>query len=455
MQRRMYMTLSLVTVLMAVQAAALNAEKQAKNEIFTMTNAQVAEKTLSPYTGETLHKSNPDTLNGKVMTGYQGWFTTPGDGSGMGWFHWGLPTSSPSQDFRPGRCSVDLWPDMSEYPESSKVATEFKHKDGSTAYVFSSNDPDAVNLHFKWMNEYGIDGAFVQRFAAQTFKNYEYHNVNTVLGNCRAAANRNGRAYALMYDLSGLQEGKVENVIKDIITLRKKMKLACDPVDRAYLYHKGKPVIAVWGIGFNGRPYTLAECRRLVDFLKNDKKHGGFTVMLGVPTFWRTLENDSVKDAEFHEIIKMADIVSPWMVGRYGHIEDVDNFCRPLWIKDIQWCKEHNKDYMPVLFPGFSWYNLQGEKFDHIKRQKGKFLWKQYHTAVKCGAEMIYQAMFDEVDEATAIFKCTNNPPVGGESRFLTYEGLPSDHYLWLVGQGGKMLRREIPLSETIPERDN
>ena len=47
---------------------------------------------------------------------------------------------------------------------------------------------------------------------------------------------------------------------------------------------------------------------------------------------------------------------------------------------------------------------------------------------------MIYQAMFDEVDEATAIFKCTNNPPVG-ESEFLDYEGLRSDHYLWLVGQ--------------------
>jgi hypothetical protein len=65
---------------------------------------------------------------------------------------------------------------------------------------------------------------------------------------------------------------------------------------------------------------------------------------------------------------------------------------------------------------------------------------------------MIYQAMFDEVDEGTAIFKCTNNPPVGA-SKFLTYEGLPSDYYLWLVGQGGRMLRGEIPLTEEIPKR--
>ena len=65
---------------------------------------------------------------------------------------------------------------------------------------------------------------------------------------------------------------------------------------------------------------------------------------------------------------------------------------------------------------------------------------------------MIYVAMFDEVDEGTAIFKCTNNPPVGS-SPFLTYEGLPSDHYLWLTGEGGRLLRGERPLLDTMPER--
>ena len=56
---------------------------------------------------------------------------------------------------------------------------------------------------------------------------------------------------------------------------------------------------------------------------------------------------------------------------------------------------------------------------------------------------MIYVAMFDEVDEATAIFKCTNDPPTGDGAKFITYEGLPSDHYLKLAGRAGRLLRGE------------
>lgn len=58
---------------------------------------------------------------------------------------------------------------------------------------------------------------------------------------------------------------------------------------------------------------------------------------------------------------------------------------------------------------------------------------------------MLYVAMFSEVVEGTAIFKCTNDPPTGDGVEFLTYEGLPSDHYLKLVGKAGKLLRDEQP----------
>ena len=64
---------------------------------------------------------------------------------------------------------------------------------------------------------------------------------------------------------------------------------------------------------------------------------------------------------------------------------------------------------------------------------------------------MVYQAMFDEVDEGTAIFKCTDDPPVG-DSKFFTYEGLPSDFYLRLDGNAARMIRGETPLTEQIPQ---
>ena len=64
---------------------------------------------------------------------------------------------------------------------------------------------------------------------------------------------------------------------------------------------------------------------------------------------------------------------------------------------------------------------------------------------------MLYVAMFDEMDEGTAIFKCSNNPPAG--VKLCDYEGLPTDQYLWLTGEAGKMLRGEIPFTKKIPDR--
>jgi hypothetical protein len=442
-------TFFVVCFIPAVPCNAEGSDRIPQQELFNLTRAQVIEMTLKPYNGISVKGVDKSTMTGKVLCGYQGWFTCPGDGSARGWFHWG------SDVFKPGNCNTDLWPDMTEYSDDECFPTSFKYPDGSPAYVFSSMHPKTVDRHFKWMADYGIDGAFVQRFVTETVGEKQLLHANTVLANCRAAANRHGRVYAVMYDLSGLQKDQTRLVIEDWKTLVDRMHLTKDANDQAYLHHNGKPVVAVWGIGFEGRSYTLEECAKLVDFLKNDKDCGGYTVMLGLPTYWQTLKNDSVTDPYLHDIVRNADIVSPWMVGRIRNMSDINEFVyNRIWVPDIEWCKKYNKEYLPVVFPGFSWNNLKKDPkvFNMIPRLGGKFLWKQYLEAKKVGATMIYQAMFDEVDEGTAIFKCTNNPPVGA-SKFLTYEGLPSDYYLWLVGQGGRMLRGEIPLTEEIPKR--
>jgi len=424
-----------------------------------MTRREVIERTMRPYDGPSAAGVDASTMTGKVLCGYQGWFTAEGDGSGRGWFHYGARGG-----FKPGSCSIDLWPDVGELGNDEKFPTPFRHADGSVAFrhadgsvahVFSSMHRKTVLRHFRWMRDYGIDGVFVQRFATETRRPAGLNHCTTVLGHCREGANRHGRAYAVMYDLSGLRRDQMQDVVADWKRLVDRMRIGRDPKDKAYLHHRGKPVVAVWGIGFsNGRDYTLDECARLVRFLKSDRAYGGNTVMLGVPAWWRTLERDCVRDRKVHEIILAADIVSPWMVGRVRKPEQVARFARDRWAPDVAWCKQRGKDYLPVVFPGFSWHNLRPESpLDAIPRLKGRFLWSQYVAAKRAGATMIYQAMFDEVDEGTAIFKCTNDPPVGA-SKFLTYEGLPSDHYLWLVGQGARMVRGELPVADRPPRRD-
>ena len=174
--------------------------------------------------------------------------------------------------------------------------------------------------------------------------------------------------------------------------------------------------------------------------------------MLGVPTHWRTLDRDCVTNEVMHKLILKADIVSPWTVGRYTNPAQAVEYAEKTLKPDLQWCQERGKEFLPVVFPGFSWHNMNSRSpLNQIPRLKGKFLWAQYVEAKKAGVTMVYQAMFDEVDEGTAIFKCTDDSPVGA-SQFVTYEGLPSDFYLKLVGRASRMVRGQSPVTEEMPQ---
>jgi hypothetical protein len=394
------------------------------------------------------------SIIGKVMCGYQGWFNTPSDGTGRNWVHWANNASS----FTPTNCHVDMWPDMNDMTAGEKFEATAFLNGNSHYYVFSSHNHDTVMRHFQWMQQYGIDGVYLQRFAKEVIKQSDssFSNRNDVLDYCKDGANTYGRKYAVMYDLSGIKLGDMVKVKTDWRYLVDTKRVTKDSNDNAYLYHKGKPVVAVWGIGFNdGRAYTLSECLDLVNFLKNDPVYGGCTVMVGVPSNWRTLNGDCVSDPMVHTIILAADIVSPWSVGRYNS-SGVSGYTNSVWIPDVAWCNTNSKDYLPVIWPGYSFHNANPAKpFNEMPRNGGQFLWSQVSSTITAaGANMLYVAMFDEVDEATAIFKVTNNPPrPGGADMFLTYEGLPSDEYLWLTGQAGQGLRGEITVTRTRPAR--
>ncbi|MNJ95603.1 hypothetical protein D3C87_133160 [compost metagenome] len=381
------------------------------------------------------------TYKGLVMTGYQGWFNAKGDGGERNWNHYGRVDQE--------SVGIEIWPEVSEYKKTYK--TPFKHANGDHAYLFSSYDESSVQLHFKWMQDYGIDGAFIQRFVTNLKYRQGLNHNNKVLTSALKAAEKNKRAISIMYDLSGMRDGDEQVVINDFKDLVDSMKLTNRGNNQSYLYHNGKPLVTLWGVGFNdNRKYSLKNVQRIMDFLQKDPVYGGCSILLGVPTQWRELSGDTEHNPELLETFKKADIIHPWFVGRFNEAR-VPKMMERIQA-DVAWCKVNKLDYVPVLYPGFSWHNMKPESpLDQIPRNKGQFFWKQLSGAIQNGAEMIYVAMFDEVDEGTAIFKISKNPPVGDTEFVKPEEGIPSDYYLYLTGYAGKMLRKEIPFQSIIP----
>ncbi|MEM7475949.1 MAG: prolyl oligopeptidase family serine peptidase [Planctomycetota bacterium] len=390
-----------------------------------------------------------ESMRGKVVCGYQGWFNCEGDGMALGWKHWARRSN---RDFAPGNVTVDMWPDVSELSPEERFKTGFLLSGGKSAEVFSSAHPRTVELHCKWMQQYGIDSIFLQRFANGLNNPKLLAHKNKVLDNVYRSSLSSGRTFALMYDLSGLRKGQVAKVLEDWKQIESKYHLASD---LCYQRVGGKPLVALWGIGFgDGRDYGLEECRDLIAGLRN-LPSGGCSIMIGVPTYWREGKRDAVDDPLLKQLVKEADLVSPWTVGRYDSPDGAKRHAERVWKADMnsQWLEPGR--YLPVVFPGFSWKNLHGGPLNQIPRRGGRFLVSQIAAAKDSGAQMLYVAMSDEVDEGTAIFKVTDSPPVGEGVAFSNLEGLPSDFYLRLVGQAGLLMREEIGIEEFREKFEN
>lgn len=102
------------------------------------------------------HISSGDII-GKMVIGYQGWFSAHGDGSPRNsWTQWAnnIPP-------RKNNVTFELYPDVREYPKlyHTKLANL---GNGQPAQLFSSWDNSTVDLHFKWMVQYGLDVVSLQ-----------------------------------------------------------------------------------------------------------------------------------------------------------------------------------------------------------------------------------------------------------------------------------------------------
>jgi hypothetical protein len=383
------------------------------------------------------------TLHRKLLFGYQGWFGCPGDGSTLDrWQHW----------FRPGLATagtlrVDMWPDLSELPESERCPTSLTMADGRPAQLYSAYRQAAVDMHFRWLREYELAGVFLQRFTPRLDSAPTREFRDTVARNVRAAAEAHGRVFAVMYDISGHRpETLVADLERDWAHVVDGLRLTESP---RYLRHDGRPVLAIWGFGFTDRPATPQQAAELIAFFRNhpDPRYR-VTLFGGIPAGWRTLTRDSQSDPAWATVYRSFDVISPWTVGRFRDPAGIERFYSESVTPDLEETRGLGIEYMPVVFPGFSWHNMNpGATLNQIPRRSGRFFWDQVDRAIDAGAGMLYGAMFDEVDEGTAMFKLARSPQQApAEPRTVTLDvdgdAVPADWYLRLAREAQWRLNR-------------
>lgn len=400
------------------------------------------------------------TLKGKVLVGYQTWFRCPGDGSPFNnWSHWTVNDAAPTGD----TITVDNFADVGEYAAASRCPTAGLTINGQPAALFSSMPLETSMTHFRWMRDYDIDGALIQRFIGAVDRDRQEND--QPVRNARTAAEAYGRTFAIEYDMSGNYDPYTDDQVMAIVRadwahLVTDLQLTASA---AYLRPDGRPLVSLWGLGFDdsGHLNRPALAQKIVAFFR-DEQHA--TVMGGVPWFWDTIKTSSAHSGvEWPDVFAMLDVIQPWTVGAYGSVGDVDGFKVNHYVPDVAQVKAngHGQLYMPVLFPGGSNYNQtlhggtdpQNATLNSVRREGGQFLWRQAADTRGAGADLVKIAMFDEVNEGTALFKtAATRADAPAEGAWLTNDAdgikLPNDWYLRLGYEIGRMYRGESAVGD-------
>jgi hypothetical protein len=375
--------------------------------------------------------SPPGDVVGKITVGYQGWFACAGDSAPInGWWHWSQNWSQPPS---PSNTGIKSWPDMRDYARGYQTAYN-NLGNGQPATLFSSYDQQTVNVHFGWMQQNGCDTAALQRFNPN---GSEGPTRDAVTARVRAAAEATGRKFYIMYDVSGWTNMQPE------IKADWANKMSTHASSSAYARQNGRPVVGIWGFGFNdgNHPWDAGTCLDVINWFKNQ----GCYVMGGVPTWWRTGTSDSRPG--FLDTYHAFNMISPWMVGRIGDAAGSDWFYANANQGDQADCDARGIDYQPCVLPG----DLQERQRAH-----GDFMWRQFYNMVRLGAQGIYISMFDEYNEGNQIAKTAENGsmvPAGSGILALDEDGTActSDYYLRITADGGRMLKGQLGLTATRP----
>jgi Carbohydrate binding module (family 6) len=375
--------------------------------------------------------SGPGDVVGKITVGYQGWFACIGDNAPIdAWWHW---SNNESQAPSPSNNNIKAWPDMTVYDAVYETAYA-NLGDGAPATLFSSYDQSTVNVHFQLMQQNGCDTAALQRFDPN---GSEGPTRNAVTAKVNTAAQAYDRKFYVMYDASGWTNMQTE------MPADWTANMAQYTSSSAYAHQNGKPVVGIWGFGFDdtNHPWSAAACLEVVQWFQSQ----GCYVMGGVPTYWRTGVSDS--RSGYSAVYDAFNMLSPWMVGRIGSAADSDSFYTNVNVGDQAYCNANGIDYQPCVLPG---------DVSASQRAHGDFMWEQFYNMVRVGAQGLYISMFDEYGEGNQILNTAatqQQVPTGSGLLALDEDGTAcsSDYYLRLTNDGGRMLKGQIALTNVRP----
>jgi len=239
--------------------------------------------------------------------------------------------------------TFDLFPEMSEYPLYTSLdnGTELVYK-SSLEQVALYDSLAAVDTHFRWMAEYGINGVVLQRFVNELSPQGEsYTRRNEILLACMEAAEKYERVFMVEYDTSGAPEDSWDaTVLADWGFLVNELKVASSPM---YQHHDGKPVLLLFGIGFSEHPGTPESALSLVASLRSD---WGCYYVGHVPTYWRTGDGDG--QPGYDQVYAAMDVLSPWLVGRFEDEAGFQRMFNDVFLSDVELTQQRGQGYAPV-----------------------------------------------------------------------------------------------------------
>lgn len=245
--------------------------------------------------------------------------------------------------------------------------------DSTKASWFYSNCSAVVEQHFKYMQQYKIDGIFVQRFRdASNPSNEYYHQGVQVLDWVRQYAEQYGKYFAVEYDFSALQAG--ENPDDYLGYWKNDFDKVVAPLfqSSSYIYQDGKPVMEIWGAGFNdNKGGSGQDYQTLVDYMANSATPTWN--ILGVPWYWQDLNDQNRSPPPAPGLFSLyqsssVQCLQPWGVGAYSTPDDFAYYFQNRLVPMKSQLDGWGKKLSPVIHPGTQNYNSNKQSPIHNTR---------------------------------------------------------------------------------------